>query len=122
MFTNLIYVSVFSSLTWLCDWIVEPRFILQSLNNSWNYIVVCRRHEFRHNHGAWIDTEKPALDPLIPTHIPNGLEKTDTEVENCKMIQEEMCFAVNSLLKVLFFFTLVDASKKQLLFWVPPQE
>lgn len=29
------------------------------------------------------------------------LETSDTEIENCKSVRTEMCFAINSLLKVL---------------------
>lgn len=59
------------------------------------------RHEFQLNHGEWINSVKPALDPAISTEIQEKIELTDTEIENCKAIRNDMRLALNSLLKVM---------------------
>ncbi|KAK4768464.1 hypothetical protein SAY87_003605 [Trapa incisa] len=58
-----------------------------------------KRHEFGSTHEAWMDTTKPTLDPLILTIFGDGPEQADAEIENCKLIRDEMRSAVNSLLK-----------------------
>ncbi|XP_031282019.1 uncharacterized protein LOC116140535 [Pistacia vera] len=56
------------------------------------------RHEFKYNHEEWINSEKPTLDPAISAQI-DMLETSDTEIENCKSVRNEMRFAINSLLQ-----------------------
>ncbi|XP_021909346.1 outer envelope protein 64, chloroplastic [Carica papaya] len=64
-----------------------------------NVMQFIRRHEFQLNHGEWINSVKPALDPAISTEIQEKIELTDTEIENCKAIRNDMRLALNSLLK-----------------------
>ncbi|KAH7528570.1 hypothetical protein FEM48_Zijuj05G0086000 [Ziziphus jujuba var. spinosa] len=57
------------------------------------------RHEFKHNHGEWINSVKPVLVPYLSSQLHETLETTDTEVEKCKLIRNEMRLAISSLLK-----------------------
>ena len=64
------------------------------------YCVSLYRHEFRHNHGEWIDSVKPVLESATSTQICGPLEASDEEIEICKSIRNELQAAVSSLLKV----------------------
>lgn len=59
------------------------------------------RHEFKHNHGEWISSVKPVLDPAISAEIYETVETADTDIEHYKSIRDEMRSAIYSLLKVM---------------------
>ena len=59
------------------------------------------RHEFKHNHGEWISSVKPVLDPAISAEIYETVETADTDIECYKSIRDEMRSAIYSLLKVM---------------------
>uniref|UniRef100_A0A2P2LT82 Uncharacterized protein n=1 Tax=Rhizophora mucronata TaxID=61149 RepID=A0A2P2LT82_RHIMU len=44
--------------------------------------------------------EKPILDPVISAQI-NEIKTSETEIEVCRSIKNEMQTAINSLLKVM---------------------
>uniref|UniRef100_A0A5B7B3V0 Amidase domain-containing protein n=1 Tax=Davidia involucrata TaxID=16924 RepID=A0A5B7B3V0_DAVIN len=80
-----------------------------------NVMQLMKRHEFKHNHEEWINSVKPALDPVISAQIHEKLEMADTEIENCHAIRSEMRSALNSLLKddrILVIPTIADPPPK----------
>lgn len=50
---------------------------------------------------------KPVLVPYLSSQLHETLETTDTEVEKCKLIRNEMRLAISSLLKVIFLYLLI---------------
>lgn len=58
------------------------------------------RHEFKQNHLEWINAAKPNLDPVISAQMQGGPEITDSNIENCHAVRNEMRSALNDLLKV----------------------
>ena len=60
------------------------------------------RIEFKSNHGEWIDSVKPDLDPALMEQLNEKLETSDTVIENLKSVRNETRMAINSLLKVTF--------------------
>lgn len=58
-----------------------------------------RRHEFKQNHLEWINAAKPNLDPVISSQMQDALEITDTIIDSCHAIRNEMRSALNDLLK-----------------------
>lgn len=58
--------------------------------------LLCR-HEFKQNHGEWIKTVKPSLDPTVSSQV---REVTAKEVENCQAVRNEMRATLDLLLKV----------------------
>lgn len=64
-------------------------------------LLLCR-HEFKQNHGEWIKTVKPSLDPAVSTQVREELDVTAKEVENCQSVRNEMRAALDLLLKVWF--------------------
>ncbi|XP_044477343.1 outer envelope protein 64, chloroplastic [Mangifera indica] len=64
-----------------------------------NIMRFIQRYEFKYNHEEWINSVKPTLDPGISAQIYENLETSDTDIENCKSVRNEMRLAINSLLK-----------------------
>ncbi|CAH8370302.1 unnamed protein product [Eruca vesicaria subsp. sativa] len=64
-----------------------------------NVMQLLQRHEFLRNHGDWINTVKPALDPVISSQVSENAELTNEEMENLNTIRNQTRFAINSLLK-----------------------
>lgn len=62
------------------------------------------RHEFLKNHGDWINTVKPAIDPVISSQLRENPELSNEEIENLNAIRNEMRMAIGSLLKVSLLF------------------
>ncbi|XP_060205439.1 outer envelope protein 64, chloroplastic [Lycium barbarum] len=60
---------------------------------------ILRRHEFKQNHLEWINAAKPNLDPVISAQMKGALEITDTNIDNCHTIRNEIRSALNNLLK-----------------------
>ncbi|KAK4350090.1 hypothetical protein RND71_029403 [Anisodus tanguticus] len=60
---------------------------------------ILRRHEFKQNHLEWINAAKPNLDPVISAQMKGALEITDTTIDSCHAIRNEMRSALNDLLK-----------------------
>lgn len=60
------------------------------------------RIEFKSNHGEWIDSVKPDLDPALVEQLNEKLETSDIIIENFKSVRNETRMAINSLLKVMF--------------------
>ncbi|GAV58839.1 Amidase domain-containing protein/TPR_2 domain-containing protein/TPR_11 domain-containing protein [Cephalotus follicularis] len=72
---------------------------VSSLTLLGNIMQFLQRHEFRNSHVEWINMAKPMLDPAFSSQVHEMLETTETEIETCKTIRNEMRSAVNSLLK-----------------------
>ncbi|XP_065626148.1 outer envelope protein 64, chloroplastic [Quercus suber] len=73
------------------------------------------RNEFKHNHGEWISSVKPVLDPAISAEIYETVETADTDIERYKSIRDEMRSAIYSLLKddgILVIPTIADPPPK----------
>ncbi|KAG5536086.1 hypothetical protein RHGRI_023764 [Rhododendron griersonianum] len=64
-----------------------------------NVMELVKRHEFKCNHGEWISSVKPTLDPIIAAQIRERLQISDMEIENFRIIRNEIRVALNSLLK-----------------------
>lgn len=62
------------------------------------------RHEFLQNHGDWINTVKPDIDPVISSQVRENPELTNEEIENLNAIRNETRVAIGSLLKVFLLF------------------
>ncbi|KAE9467064.1 hypothetical protein C3L33_01023, partial [Rhododendron williamsianum] len=62
-------------------------------------VLLWRWHEFKCNHGEWISSVKPTLDPIIAAQIRERLQISDMEIENFRIIRNEIRVALNSLLK-----------------------
>ncbi|KAK9278959.1 hypothetical protein L1049_028541 [Liquidambar formosana] len=80
-----------------------------------NIMQLIQRHEFKHNHEEWISSVKPILDPAISAQIHEMMEMSETEIENCQSVRNEMRSAVNSLLKddgILVIPTVADPPPK----------
>lgn len=60
---------------------------------------ILRRHEFKQNHLEWINAAKPNLDPAISAQMQGALEITDTNIDSCHAIRNEMRSTLNDLLK-----------------------
>ncbi|KAJ8536083.1 hypothetical protein K7X08_034484 [Anisodus acutangulus] len=60
---------------------------------------ILRRHEFKQNHLEWINAAKPNLDPVISAQMEGAPEITDTTIDSCHAIRNEMRSALNDLLK-----------------------
>lgn len=58
------------------------------------------RHEFKQNHLEWINAAKPNLDPIISAQMQGVLEITDSNIDSCHAIRNEMRSALSDLLKV----------------------
>ncbi|OIT33300.1 PREDICTED: outer envelope protein 64, chloroplastic [Nicotiana attenuata] len=71
-----------------------------SSTNLLAYVMhILKRHEFKQNHLEWINAAKPNLDPVISAQIQGGPEITDTNIENCHAVRNELRSALNDLLK-----------------------
>ncbi|XP_050258714.1 translocon at the outer membrane of chloroplasts 64 [Quercus robur] len=80
-----------------------------------NVMQFIQRHEFKHNHGEWISSVKPVLDPAISAEIYETVETADTDIERYKSIRDEMRSAIYSLLKddgILVIPTIADPPPK----------
>uniref|UniRef100_A0A1J3JFY9 Outer envelope protein 64, chloroplastic n=1 Tax=Noccaea caerulescens TaxID=107243 RepID=A0A1J3JFY9_NOCCA len=64
-----------------------------------NVMQLLQRHEFLKNHGDWISTVKPAIDPVISSQLRDDPELTNEEIENLNAIRNEMRMAISSLVK-----------------------
>ncbi|KAL0816600.1 hypothetical protein Bca101_073044 [Brassica carinata] len=64
-----------------------------------NVMQLLQRHEFLQNHGDWINTVKPAIDPVISSQVCENAELTNEEIENLNAIRNQTRVAINSLLK-----------------------
>nr|DAD35716.1 TPA_asm: hypothetical protein HUJ06_006356 [Nelumbo nucifera] len=85
---------------------------LRSLANAMQFL---QRHEFKTNHGQWIDSTKPVLDPVILAKVQQPMEFTDTKFDSCKLIRNETRSALSSLLKdegILVLPTVADPPPK----------
>lgn len=60
---------------------------------------ILRRHEFKQNHLEWINAAKPNLDPIISAQMQGAVEITDTKIDSCHAIRNEMRSALNDLLR-----------------------
>ncbi|XP_023530929.1 uncharacterized protein LOC111793324 [Cucurbita pepo subsp. pepo] len=80
-----------------------------------NVMQTLERIEFKSNHGEWIDSVKPDLDPALMEQLNEKLETSDTVIENLKSVRNETRMAINSLLKddgVLVIPTTADPPPK----------
>ncbi|KAL0855445.1 hypothetical protein Bca101_060598 [Brassica carinata] len=64
-----------------------------------NVMQLLQRHEFLQNHEDWINTVKPAIDPVISSQLSENPVLTNEEVENLNAIRNQTRAAINSLLK-----------------------
>ncbi|XP_022850374.1 outer envelope protein 64, chloroplastic-like isoform X2 [Olea europaea var. sylvestris] len=79
-----------------------------------NVMQMLKRHEFKQNHGEWLNSVKPSLDPAISAQIPDVLELADTEIEKIHTVRSELRSALNALLKdgILVIPTFADPPPK----------
>ncbi|KAG2250391.1 hypothetical protein Bca52824_080527 [Brassica carinata] len=56
-------------------------------------------HEFLQNHGDWINTVNPSIDPAVYSQLCKTPELTDEEIENLNAVRNQMRVAIGSLLK-----------------------
>ncbi|KAG2315852.1 hypothetical protein Bca52824_018974 [Brassica carinata] len=66
-----------------------------------NVMQLLQRHEFLQNHEDWINTVKPAIDPVISSQLSENPVLTNEEVENLNAIRNQTRAAINSLLKII---------------------
>ncbi|CAN8258951.1 unnamed protein product [Cochlearia groenlandica] len=64
-----------------------------------NVMKLVQRHEFLQNHGDWINTLKPAIDPAISSRVCENSELTSEDIEILIEIRSQMRLAISSLLK-----------------------
>ncbi|CAN8269139.1 unnamed protein product [Cochlearia groenlandica] len=64
-----------------------------------NVMQLLRRHEFLKNHGDWIDTVKPDINPVISSQVRENPELTNEAMENLNAIRKQIRVAIDSLLK-----------------------
>ncbi|KAF8105876.1 hypothetical protein N665_0152s0014 [Sinapis alba] len=64
-----------------------------------NVMKLLQRHEFLQNHGDWINTVNPSIDPAIHSQLCKTAELTDEEIENLNAVRNQMRVAIGSLLK-----------------------
>ncbi|WZY83987.1 hypothetical protein YC2023_030371 [Brassica napus] len=64
-----------------------------------NVMQLLQRHEFLQNHGDWINTVKPAIDPVISSQLSENSKLTNEEIENLNTVRNQTRAAINSLLK-----------------------
>ncbi|KAL0696984.1 hypothetical protein Bca4012_064164 [Brassica carinata] len=64
-----------------------------------NVMQLLQRHEFLQNHGDWISTANPSIDPAIYSQLCKTPELTDEEIENLNAVRNQMRIAIGSLLK-----------------------
>ncbi|XP_022134717.1 outer envelope protein 64, chloroplastic [Momordica charantia] len=86
-----------------------------SIRNLANMMQILDRIEFKSNHGEWIDSVKPILDPELVEQLNEKLETSDTIIENFKSVRNDARVAINSLLKddgVLVIPTTADPPPK----------
>ncbi|KMZ74218.1 Glutamyl-tRNA(Gln) amidotransferase subunit A [Zostera marina] len=71
--------------------------LLESLAIAMQFLY---KYEFVTNHGEWIDTVKPSLDPIISAQL-NGfsLEASSKHIQHCQNLKKEIRSALNALLK-----------------------
>nr|GMD33925.1 outer envelope protein 64, chloroplastic [Ipomoea batatas] len=80
-----------------------------------NILQMLKSHEFKQNHGEWINSVKPTLDPAITAQLHGGLEMADIDIENCHVVRNEMRSALSNLLKddgILVIPTVADPPPK----------
>ncbi|XP_071715779.1 translocon at the outer membrane of chloroplasts 64-like [Rutidosis leptorrhynchoides] len=70
-----------------------------SLRSLANMMQLIRRNEFNHNHFEWINSVKPAIDPLISALVHERMELAEKDLENFRSVKGELRSALNSLLK-----------------------
>ncbi|XP_030521358.2 outer envelope protein 64, chloroplastic [Rhodamnia argentea] len=74
-----------------------------------------QRHEFITNHEEWIHSANPILDAVISKQLHNMPQTTEVDIENCRVIRNELRSAINSLLKddgILVIPTVADPPPK----------
>ncbi|CAH8355853.1 unnamed protein product [Eruca vesicaria subsp. sativa] len=64
-----------------------------------NVMQLLQMHEFLQNHGDWISTVKPSIDPAVYSQLSKTPELTDEEIENLNAVRNQMRVAIGSLLK-----------------------
>ncbi|XP_048637963.1 outer envelope protein 64, chloroplastic isoform X2 [Brassica napus] len=64
-----------------------------------NVMQLLQRHEFLQNHGDWINTVNPSIDPAVYSQLCKTPELTDEEIENLNAVRNQMRVAIGSLLK-----------------------
>ncbi|XAR63968.1 Amidase [Bertholletia excelsa] len=80
-----------------------------------NVMQLVKRHEFKDNHGEWISSVNPTLNPIVAAQIQESMEMSDEEIKNFQTIRNEMRVALNSLLKddgILVIPTIADPPPK----------
>ncbi|KAJ4917506.1 hypothetical protein Rs2_03056 [Raphanus sativus] len=64
-----------------------------------NVMQLLQKQEFLQNHGDWMSTVQPSIDPAIYSQLCKTPELTDEEIENLNAIRNQMRVAIGSLLK-----------------------
>ncbi|XP_026386779.1 outer envelope protein 64, chloroplastic-like [Papaver somniferum] len=86
-----------------------------SLGSLANAMLLLQRHEFKYNHGEWINSTKSVLDSSITRQLQELGEATDAKVDNCQLVWNETRSALHSLLKddgILVIPTVADLPPK----------
>lgn len=69
---------------------------IQLLANAMQFLL---RHEFKKQHGEWIESVKPSLDPVLAAQLWKEQEISEMEFQRLQAIRNELRSALNSLLK-----------------------
>ncbi|OVA01707.1 Amidase [Macleaya cordata] len=86
-----------------------------SLRSLANAMLFLQRHEFKNNHGEWINSTKPVLDPFISGQLQQLGDPMDAKVDSCQLVRNETRSALNNLLKddgILVIPTIADLPPK----------
>ncbi|XP_042502519.1 outer envelope protein 64, chloroplastic [Macadamia integrifolia] len=70
---------------------------ISSIRSLANATQLLQRHEFKSNHGEWINLTKPVLDTFVSAQLQEV--STDAKLEHCHLVRNEVRSALNSLLK-----------------------
>ncbi|XP_057788804.1 amidase 1 [Salvia miltiorrhiza] len=57
-----------------------------------------QRHEFKKNHGEWVESVKPSLGPGISERVWEAVRSTDDNVDVCRLLRGELRAALADLL------------------------
>lgn len=86
-----------------------------SIRDLADVAMFVQRHEFITNHEEWIHSANPVLDAVISKQLHNMPQTAEVDIENCRLIRNEMRSAINSLLKddgILVIPTVADPPPK----------
>ncbi|KAK9091581.1 hypothetical protein Sjap_024758 [Stephania japonica] len=86
-----------------------------SMKSLANAMLFLHRHEFKTNHGEWISSSNPVMDPVVTALLHEDLEPADAKINSCQSIRSEIRSALNTILKddgILVIPTFADLPPK----------